>query len=93
MTDHTDTALDIRQRPGKRLLAILAERGDISLGDFAVAAGMGSTRDNALTAAKKYTHVLAGDPSRIKWPGPAMIARWAKALGVDPGEFYRSTPS
>jgi Zn ribbon nucleic-acid-binding protein len=81
--------LEFKVRPGLWLLDFL-ERREISLCSFALRIGMGRSIGKAQSNIRKYTHPPSAGPAAIRDPSHKMVVRWAIALGVDPGSFYRS---
>lgn len=82
--------IELRRRPGARLLEFLEARG-LDLGDFAFAVGMASKKSDALSNIRRYTHTSPVErASATRSPTEAMVVRWAAYLGVDAGEFYRA---
>lgn len=75
--------VELARRPGANLLRLLKKQGR-DLTEFAVEVGMGSQPRHALANVRQYTH--GQEPP---WPRVEMVQRWATALNVDPGEFYR----
>jgi hypothetical protein len=81
--------LEFKRRPSLWLLDFL-ERREISLCNFGLWLGMGRNAQSAQSNVRQYTHPRAAGPAGLKSPSHRMVVRWAIALGVDAGSFYRS---
>jgi hypothetical protein len=83
--------LELRRRPGARLLEFLETR-EIPLGRFATDIGVDPANIRRYTNPPKSADAKGRDKEgkpAIKWPKTKMVLRWATYLDVEVGSFYR----